>query len=616
MPHFGCRTSRHMLLCGLMLLMVGITGTGYAIPPEQQTRLATGAALFEHARNHTVQALGTLPNLPATATAAQVRGDILHEYELTAAANAVYTAALRNAAAGEVREQLLLRLARMAFAGGQINDALSHLNAMAPGTGSLEDEKQYLLARIALHKKQIGAAADRAEKITRNSIWQAYLHYDLGIALAENWAVGRKWLDQINHMVRFALDDPEYLALADQANMALALISLGKRDHNSAGHHIGRIRKNGPLSNTAMLSAGWAASRSGDQDQALAHWIMLRDRNQRDRASLEVMTAIPQAYEKLGKSEVAVINYELAAARYAELQQEIDNAIIEVSQGHLLDSLNANRIPVVGMAGFKHIKLPSSGLFAYLYDELAEPEFQRALRRYKDLGGIQQLLLDWHRRLPVLQWSMQKQLDDIDRGYARLQQLGRDGLAGAYRLRLSTLKQRLHSIESSRSARALANPDEMRQLDLLERIGRSVQRLQADTAQTRYRERHRLLAGVLDFRLHTALPDRLNSARQALGELEQMLKGLDEQLAKLPQAMTRRQQVLQRLHKQGQSKQALIDRHHETVSNLLQDQGRRLDDHATSTLSLRREHLDKLYLNARHSHVRVLDEILARQVTP
>gem|GEM_PF-2854675 len=605
-----------MLLRGLMLLMACITGTGYAIPPEQQTRLTTGAALFEHASNHTVQALGTLPNPPATAAAAQVRGDILHEYELTAAANAVYTTALRNAVAGEVREQLLLRLARLAFAGDQINEALSHLNAMAPGTGKLEDEKQYLLARIALDRKQIGAAADRAEKITRNSIWQAYLHYELGIALAENWEIGRKWLDQINHMVRFALDDPEYLALADQANMALALISLGKRDTNSAGQHIRRIRKNGPLSNTAMLTAGWTASRSGNQDQALAHWIMLRDRNQRDRASLEVMTAIPHAYEKLGKPEVAVINYELAAARYAELQKEIDNAIIEVSKGHLLDSLNANHIPVVGMAGFKHIKLPSSGMFAYLYDKLAEPELQRDLRRYKELSGIRNMLLDWHRRLPVLQWSMLKQSSDIDAGYARLQQLGRDGLAGDLHLRLSTLKQRLQNTESSRSARALANPDEIRQLHLLERIDQSVQRLQADTAQARYRKRHRLLAGVLDYQLRTALPDRLNSARQTLGELDQMLERLDEQLAKLPQGMARRQQDLQRLHKQGQSKQALIDRHRETVHKLLQDQGSRLNDHATATLSLRREHLDKLYLNARHSHVRVLDEILAREVTP
>jgi predicted negative regulator of RcsB-dependent stress response len=616
MRYTGCRTSPHMLLSGLMLLTACITGPAHAIPPEQQMRLATGAALFEHASDHTAQALATLSTPPPTATTALVRGNILHDYELTAAANAVYTAALSNAQADDVRQQLLLRLARVAFTEGDINETLSRLNAMSPGTGKLEDEKQYLLARIALSKKQIGAAADRAEKITRNSIWQAYLHYDLGIALAENWEIGRKWLDQINHMVRFALDNPEYLALADQANMALAQISLSKRDNTSAGHHIGRIRKNGPLSNAAMLTAGWTASRSGDQDQALAHWIMLRDRNQRDKASLEVMAAIPHAYEKLGKSEVAVINYELAAARYAELQKEIDNAVIEVSKDRLLDSLNANHIPVVGMAGFEHVQLPSDGLFAYLYDELSEPEFQRDLRRYKQLSEIRKLLLDWHRRLPVLQWSMQKQVDDIDAGYARLEQFGKNGLTGKYRHRLGALKQRLRTIESSRSARALANPDELRQLQMLERIGRTLQRQQSETGLTGYRERYRLLAGVLDYRLRTALPERLNMARQALDELDQMLARLNEHLAKLPQQMTQRQHDLQRLHKQGQSKHAFIDRHSETVQKLLRDQGRRINDHATAALSLRREHLDKLYLNARHSHVRVLDEILARQVTP
>ena len=573
--------------------------------------------MFLHAANRSPEALQTLSKDSVGGSAGQIlRGDILRDYELPARARDSYLAALDGTLSQAQRDDLLLRLARLSFDQQRLDEARLHLQAMAQDAGPLEDEKKYLLARIALQQKQIGTAARLADQLTRNSIWQAYLHYDLGIALSNNWQIGRQRLDKINHMVRYALDDPEYLALADQANLALARISLDKKDTNTARIHSSRIRKDGPFSNIALLTAGWTSSRGGNQNQALAHWLLLRDRNQRDKPSMEVLIAIPQAYEKLGNREVALLNYELAASRYAEIQQEIDSAVVAVSQGVLLQALREGRIPVTGRGDTRQVSLPGEGLFAYLFERFAEPDFQLGLQQYLQLLDIRVLLERWQRQLPALQWSAQRQASGLAGGFQRLQRFGEDGRVGAYQQRLLKLYQRLDPSLVSNTPRALANDDELRQLRLLDGISASLRRFDGAPRLSRERARFRLLSGVKEFRLRSSLPERIEQARGALDGVRDLLKKQEQRLAALPRMMNQRLDRLRKLEQGLEQKQAVIDPQVERVSRLIEAQGAQLNDRATALLASRREHLDKLYLNARHSHVRVLDQIQALKVTP
>jgi tetratricopeptide (TPR) repeat protein len=603
----------------LLILLLAMRAQAVVVQPlstAQHERLARGAASFLASQQRHQEALAALPTPALEVASGELRGDLLLGLGLDDAALSEYGSALSSGSSSVNGQRIRLKLARLAMAQGQTDVATRHLAAMEQAAGEMADERLYLQARIALSKKRYGTAADLTERITRNSIWKAYLHYDLGIALSENWEIGRKWLDGINHMVRFSLDDPEFLALADKTNLTMTLISLDKKDMPLARHHIGRVRKQGPLSNEALMIAGLTSSLAGDHDQALAHLFVLRDRNQRDKPSLEALLAIPREYEKLGNLRVAVINYELAAARFDELQKEIDNAVLGVNQGRFLDALDSGVIMGAHDRRAAADPVDGAGLIGFLYDELADEVFHDGMRRYLRLLDARELLASWQRALPVLRWSLDKQTGELQQGLTALRRYRDDAVVPALRDRLTGIVRRFDGLGEEALGRELASAAETRQLRLLERIGRTLERLKGHSGLGEERREFRLYAGVLKFRLRKAAGERRRQVRQQLAELERQLGDVAGQLDELPRRVDRRLARLRSLQGRAPRQIEAIDKGLQRVSRLLLAQGDSINDRATAVLALRREHLDKLYLNARHSHVRLLDELLKRQVTP
>ena len=88
----------------------------------------------------------------------------------------------------------------------------------------------------------------------------------------------------------------EQLALRDLANLSLGFKQLRLGQPEPALQSLSRVRLEGPLSNQALLAAGWAWYALDQFDKAVVPWRVLLKRNATDAASQEAILAIPASY--------------------------------------------------------------------------------------------------------------------------------------------------------------------------------------------------------------------------------------------------------------------------------------------------------------------------------
>ena len=82
--------------------------------------------------------------------------------------------------------------------------------------------------------------------------------------------------------------------------------------YNRALVYLNRVRLDGPFSNRALLSAGWANMSGGRPNKAIVSWGVLAKRDATDRATQEAMLALPYAYGQMDLHSQAAAHYSLA----------------------------------------------------------------------------------------------------------------------------------------------------------------------------------------------------------------------------------------------------------------------------------------------------------------
>ena len=98
-------------------------------------------------------------------------------------------------------------------------------------------------------------------------------------------------------------------AIADKSNMVLGKLMLESADFERAQISFDRVRLEGPFSNQALLSAGWADASAENYERALVPWNILVERDVTDSAVQEAMLALPYAYGKLNVHGRAAVLY-------------------------------------------------------------------------------------------------------------------------------------------------------------------------------------------------------------------------------------------------------------------------------------------------------------------
>lgn len=323
-------------------------------------------------------------------------GDFELRYRMHHRAGRAIKAVLEGAVDEEVRNDAAFRLARIHFQKSQIADALRALRRIdGKIPNSIRDDIEFLRANIYLAEGKPEESLEVLKKLQNSDEYGGFASYNLGIAYLED---GQKQaaLEQLERAGQIITDDPAELAIRDKSNLVLGTIYLEDGNFGTAIPFLDRVRLDGPFSNQALLSAGWANLSIEQFKRAIVPWKILAGREVTDPATQEALLALPYAYGKLDVHGRAAILYGQALDSFAAEVAKLSDSIESIRDGKFLEALIREEIRKDKNWVIRLRELPETPETYYLMQLLASHDFQTGLQNYLDLADLRRKLLSWN----------------------------------------------------------------------------------------------------------------------------------------------------------------------------------------------------------------------------
>jgi hypothetical protein len=419
----------------------------------------------------------------------------------------------------EVRNRAWYYLAKVSWQRSEPEralQALEKIDGQVPAAISADAVNLHSLALLSTGRND--EAIDVLQQSKAGKDWSPYLRYNLGVALtrAGRGTAGEVQLDTVGTQ---RAGDEEARLLRDKANLALGYGYLQNGSAEESRRVLERVRLEGPLSNKALLGAGWADAEAGDYARALVPWTELGKRAPTDPAVQESLLAVPYAMNRMNLHGRAVQHYDAAITVFQRERERLDESIGAIDNGELLAALR-NRDKGAG-------GLPSgvseSPALRYLPELLATNEFQEGSRNYRDLVTLEGNLDAWATSISAYDEMLAARK-------ARYALHEPDAARAQHSEKLETLAQResdlaetVRRIESGDDPVGLASADETRQWNRLTEIGTRINRLPPSDETRALREQQQRLRGVLYWQMNADYKARLWQAKRQLAELDTLL---------------------------------------------------------------------------------------------
>jgi Tetratricopeptide repeat len=492
-----------------------------------------------------------------------------------------------------VKNDAAYRLARIEFQNDQPEDALHALERIQ-GTvpDNIRDDVEFLRANVYLALGRPADAADVLKRLQTAQSLKGFAAYNLGIALLES-GHGAEGLRQLDKAGQIDSRETATAAIRDKSNMVLGSIMLRSDDYAHAQLAFDRVRLQGPYSNRALLSTGWAEASAHDYQKALVPWGMLIQRDPTDAAVQEARLALPFAYSKLRVYGRAASLYGQALDSFGKELEKVDASTRSIRAGNFLKALVREEIRQDNVWVVRLRTLPDTPETFYLTELLASNDFQTALQNYLDLEDLHRRLIAWQGGFDAFEdlirlrrANYEPLLPEVDAHFKELDL--------KMRLRLEQrdhLQRGLQDILTAPRPPLLATADERVALERLRKIETALKHESgAECAAQLMRVQH--LQGVLTWRLYTEYPERLTQAHQHLHDLNEDVQMLHEQYTAFVRA---RQAAVHGYAGYDQSIQRLRTRVGEAlqrVDTLLARQGHVIEAVAIDELNTRRQRLE------------------------
>ena len=508
---------------------------------EELNDLYFGEALYEAHQGHYFEALERLdtevrqhvavdePELDTLyvhfADAEFSLGDFELRYRMHHRAGRAIKAVLEGAVEEAVRNDAAYRLARIHFQKGQLDDAMQALERIEGEIPkAIRDDIEFLRANVYLAQERPEESMQSLEKLQSSDSYGGFAAYNLGIAYLQS---GRRSeaLEQLEKAGLIATDDPGELAIRDKANLVLGTIYLEEKAFTQAVPFLNRVRLDGPLSNQALLSAGWAHLSAEQYDRAVVPWRILAEREVTDRATQEALLALPYAYSKLDIHGRAAIHYGHALDAFVAETGRLSESIESIRDGRFLEALIREEIRKDKDWVIRLRSLPEAPETYYLMDLMASHDFQTGLQNYLDLADLKHKLLTWEggfdayeEMVDIRHDHYEPLLPDIDDQFRKLD--------SRMRLRVEQHKmlvKRRDDLLTIPRPEFLATPEEHTILARVDRIEEALAKNErAD--QDPLLERLQRIKGLVVFTLETEYHERFT-------EFDRNLRSLDEAMA-------------------------------------------------------------------------------------
>ena len=513
-------------------------------------------------------------------------GDFELRYRMHHRAGRAITAVLEGAVDERIRNDAAYRLARIHFQKQQMEDALHALDRIEGQIPKdIRDDIEFLRANVYLAQGRPLDAVPVLEGLVRSDEYGGFAAYNLGIAWHED-GQRSKALEQLNVAGLMKSDEPGDLAIRDKANLVLGTIYLENDEFAQAASVLNRVSLEGPYSNQALLSAGWANMSREDYERAIVPWGILAEREVTDAATQEALLALPYAYGKLEIHGRAAVHYGRALDAFGAEIEKLGDSIESIREGKFLEALVREEIRKDKDWLIRLRSLPETPETYYLMELLASHDFQTGLQNYLDLADLKRRLLSWERgfdsydeMVGIRRDHYEPLLPDIDEAFRKLDS----------RLRLRKeqhrmLVKRRDDLLTTPRPEFLATRNEqaiIARLDLLEA-----------QAEGHDLERVQRLRGILAYTLRIEYHERFT-------EFDRNLRGLDEAMATMQSEydeFVRSRQAATHSYegydKPMQRLRADVEQSVEKIDMLMARQGRLLEVLAIDQLIARRDHLE------------------------
>ena len=518
-------------------------------------------------------------------------GDFELRYRMHHRAGRAIKAVLEGAVDEVVRNDAAYRLARIHFQKQQMADALLALDRIEGEIPrAIRDDIEFLRANVYLAQgKQIEAVAV-LEKLQDSDEYGGFAAYNLGIAYLQN---GQRTaaLEQLDKAGQINSDDPSDLAIRDKSNLVLGTALLEDGDFTKALLPLNRVRLDGPFSNQALLSAGWASMSAENFERAVVPWSILAGRDVTDSATQEALLALPYAYGKLNIHGKAAIHYGRALDSFGVEIKKLSTSIESIREGKFLEALVREEIRQNKDWVIRLRTLPEAPETYYLMDLLASHDFQTGLQNYLDLVDLRRKLVTWNggfdafdELVEIREEHYAPLLPDIDEQFRQLD--------SRMRLRVEQHKmlvKRRDDLLTTPRPEFLATPQEQAILARIEAIGEKAGNADSNDLTV---ERLQRLKGILSYTLHTEYHARFTEFDRNVRDLDQvMAMAQDEydEFVRNRQAATHSfvgyEKPMRRLRADVEKSVAKIDQ-------LMARQGHLLEVLAIEKLVARRDHLE------------------------
>ena len=515
-----------------------------------------------------------------------------------------------------VKNEAAYRLARIEFQKDQPEDALHALERIQGAVpDDIKDEVEFLRANVYL---ALGRPADAVEVLKRLQSAEAvkgFVAYNLGIALMQA-GHDPEGLRQLEKAGQIESRHPGTAAIRDKSNMVLGSVMLRSADYTHAQLAFDRVRLEGPYSNRALLSTGWAEVSAHDYEKALVPWGTLIGRDPTDAAVQEAKLALPFAYSRLQVYGRAAHLYGAALDSFGNELQKVDGSMRSIRAGNFLKALVREEIKQDNVWVVRLRALPDTPETFYLTELMASNDFQSALQNYLDLEDLHRRLIAWQGSFDAFddvirlrRANYQPLLPQVDAHFRELD--------SQMRVRLEQrdhLQKRLQDLLTAPRPALLATADERVALERLRKIETALR----DMGSTKYPElqaRLERLQGLLTWRLYTDYPERLTQAHKDLRDLNEDVQTLQEKYTSFVRA---RQAALHSYEGYDRSITHLRTRVGEAlerVDTLQARQGHIIEAVAIEELAARRQRLEAYQVQARYAVADSYDRALKEHAT-
>jgi len=613
MPYITCL---QVLLTGLLVITRPAIAT--ETPPSSVKDLQYGEVLYHYFQQDYFNSIVRLQiareqqHLPNHATEAELMlGGLDLSYGLRDEANSIFQRLLNEQATDvSTRNRAWFYLAKISFQRGDIPAALQAIErvegTMTPATRTAAINLHSLLL---LQQGNNKAAIELLEDVRSGKHWTPYLTYNLGIALIRNQQQERG-AKQLDHIGDIHGRNEELRLLRDKANLALGYSYLQSGNPEKSRKTLARVRLDGPLSNRALLGAGWADAENDAFGKSLIPWLELSSRDSTDPAVQESLLAIPYAMTKMDLHGRAVQQYNDGIELLIGERQKLAQSIRAIQQGGLQDLLLQHDLGA-GNGWMQQLHLDSEApALRYQLSLMSSHDFQEAVKNYRDLLVLKINLVKWKSDIATYDDMLAGRQARFEEHRPAAEQALQGTQLQQLQQRYATLAEAVGYIETTGDATGLLNPEEAQQWQQLENISNQLDQLPSNPDISVLRDKQQRLRGILIWQLHSDYKPRLWQTRQQLSELETLLAESQHGINSLQQANLDAPSGFGAFDQRIASQKARIETLTVQTESTLIAQGRQLEHLAINELEQQQQRVDAYIIQARFALAQTYDSAL------